>query len=116
MCIILMLVLTILSYMYFQIPFSNILKAMMGSLVFIGMVSYIDISIIDTKIGRRLQKNGFGIYLFHPMIIYILYFYLGSVNLSPLALCFGIATVSYVLSSIFTEVFRKLHLTLLVGE
>ena len=94
----------------------NFLKAIFGSLFIVGISKYIPEKILSQRFFFNAKINGFGIYLFHPMIIYILYFFLGSTNTNPIILCLGIAIISYILSWLFTELFRKLKLSILIGE
>ena len=65
---------------------------------------------------KQANKNGFGIFLFHPMIIYVLYYILGGKNIHPLLLWAGISCVAYFASRGLTVLFRKMHLGVLIGE
>ena len=73
-------------------------------------------SIMETKVFKYLKKNSFGIYLFHPMIIYLLYFYLGNYDVLPIVLCSFITIAAIIGSVLLTEVFRILHIQVLIGE
>jgi len=77
-----------------------------------GLTSYVK----DSVCIQYLNKNGFGIYLFHPMIIYVLYYYLGKYNVNPIVLCLGITVISYCLSIALTELLRRIKLKILIGE
>ena len=114
-CIIAMLVITVVAVNCSQIVI-KMLKALTGSLLFIGITSYIDKSFMTKKDVALMSRDGFGIYLFHPMIIYVLYYYLGNMNVNPFVLCFGITIVSYLLSAVFSEILRKLHMGFAMGE
>lgn len=92
------------------------ITAILGSCLFIGITYYITGNIEKKKLFIKANKNGFGIYLFHPMIIYIMYYYLGQYNINPLILCFGITAFAYICSWALTELFRKLRLNVLIGE
>ena len=61
-------------------------------------------------------KNGFGIYLFHPMIIYVLYVWLGQRDIQPWVLCIGIAAAAYLASDYLTRLLRRYGLGVLIGE
>lgn len=65
---------------------------------------------------RILWQDSFGIYLFHPMIIYVLYYCLGSLDIPPLALCFGAVAVALIGSVLATWGLRKMGLKILLGE
>ena len=71
---------------------------------------------IQTSFYRWSLKNCFGIYLFHPMLIYIAYYYLGSRSVPPLLFCPAVIVISYMLSGLLTMVVRWLHLGVLIGE
>lgn len=72
--------------------------------------------ICETGWFKELKKNGFGIYIFHPMIIYVLFYYFGSYNVSPVILCGLIFLVSYTFSYFLSVMMRKIHLSFLLGE
>ena len=99
-----------------NIVFVKYLSTLVGGLVCISLTSYMKMQFMNNRFVKVLSKNGFGIYLFHPMIIYILYYYLGGLDINPIVLCVGITVVSYFLSVLLTEIFRKARLTLLIGE
>lgn len=92
------------------------IKAIAGSLVIIGITVYVPQKFMDINFCAEANKNGFGIYLFHPMIIYVLYYYLGQADIAPFVLFIGITIVSYFSSWLFTVMFRNMHLSLLIGE
>lgn len=94
----------------------NIIKALTGGLSIIGITFYIPEKIMKYDLVKKFNNNGFGIYLFHPMIIYILYYYLGKYNINPFILCFGITLLSYIISWLLTDILRKIHLFKLIGE
>ena len=70
----------------------------------------------SSRLFRGLKKNSLGIYLFHPMVIYVLFYLFGQAQINPYCLCLGIAAVSFALSVGLTELVRKLHLGILIGE
>lgn len=87
-CIIAMFVITVVAVNYSHIVI-KMLNALTGSLLFIGITSYMDKSFMSKKFVALMSRDGFGIYLFHPMIIYVLYYYLGNMNVNPIVLCLG---------------------------
>ena len=72
--------------------------------------------ILNTVWYQTIKRNAMGIYLFHPMIIYILYYFLGPRNIHPLVLSSSIAIVSIYVSVFLTRLIRMLHLQVLIGE
>ncbi len=73
-------------------------------------------AITDNRIYKLVKENAFGIYLFHPMIIYVLYYALGSLGINPIILSSCIAVTAFALSILLTVIVRKLHLRTLLGE
>lgn len=91
---------------------------------FIGILMIIFLSILLEK-GTSLTKTNFykcvkdtsmGIYLFHPMIIYLGYYWLGCRDIPPILLSVGIAVASFYISIALTKVVRLLKLEIILGE
>lgn len=95
-----------------------IIKALLGSGLVIGLVSYIVIHRKDNKLYNKMRENGFGIYLFHSMFIYILFYCIKvlNINVNPYISCLIVAILSYLLSFFMTEIVRKLKLKIIIGE
>ena len=72
--------------------------------------------IINNPIFCCIKKNSFGIYLFHPMIIYVLYHLLGQSDIDPILLSTIISIVATILSVYGTKIVRLLHLQWVIGE
>lgn len=68
------------------------------------------------KFYKLLLDNSMGIYLFHPMIIYILFYYWGQYNVSPIILSLVIFIISFGISLILTILLRKTKLKFILGE
>lgn len=81
-----------------------------------GIVQHVNLDIFRSKWLKRAGKNGFGIYLFHPMIIYLLFYYFGGYDIAPGLLCGTIIFISYAASWILTEIIRKVPLKIVIGE
>lgn len=95
-----------------------IIKALLGSGLVIGLVSYIVIHRKDNKLYNKMRENGFGIYLFHSMFIYIIFYCIKvlNINVNPYINCLIVAILSYLLSFFMTEIVRKLKLKIIIGE
>lgn len=91
-------------------------KALAGSAAVIGLSAYVTEWMSGKKWFQVLQKNGFGIYLMHPMIIYVLYYYLGPKDIHPWLLFTGVTLVSYFVPVGISMIFRKMRLNILLGE
>lgn len=70
----------------------------------------------NLKLYKSLKRNSFGIYLFHPMIIYALFAFLGQYSINPLLLSIVAFIASTVISYAATEFLRKKNLHILIGE
>lgn len=65
---------------------------------------------------NKVNSNIFGIYLFHPVIIYLFFYYLDKSEIGVLPITVSVVVISFILSFYLTELMRKLHLNLLIGE
>lgn len=92
------------------------LCAVIGISVIAGVAQYADKKIQETFVFKKLKQNSFGIYLFHPMIIYLIFYLLGDKNIYPIVLLVISVVVSFVLSYALTELFRKIKLGIFIGE
>lgn len=81
-----------------------------------GIVQHVNLDVFRSKWLKRAGKNGFGIYLFHPMIIYLLFYYFGGYDISPVLLCGAVIMISYAVSWVLTEIVRKTPLKVVIGE
>lgn len=70
----------------------------------------------NTKWFRVMKENSMGIFLFHPMIIYVGFFWLAPKDIEPIILSIAIALLSILLAVILTKIMRKLRLGFLMGE
>lgn len=68
------------------------------------------------RIFNRILRNSYGIYLFHPMIIYTIYTLLQNTPIPPSILILCTLTLSSFMSYYITEALRYLHLRWLIGE
>ena len=93
-----------------------ILSAPIAILLIYNLSFRINEKLCENKLFVELKKNGFGIYIFHPMIIYILFYFWGNLNFNPIILCFSVFAISYILSYLLTIILRKVHLGFLLGE
>lgn len=94
----------------------KVIVATSGIAFMFGIVQYINLKICDGKLYGNIKKNSFGVYLFHPMIIYVLYYYFGDLNINPILLCSMIIVITYLISHFATSIVRKLKLGIIIGE
>lgn len=99
--------------------FTNIIYICIGITMIFVFAQWLTVSkkeILDTFLYNCIRSNSFGIYIFHPMIIYVLFYLFGDYDISPFILStviFGISTAG---SIFITYVLRKLRLGILIGE
>lgn len=65
---------------------------------------------------RQLLLNSYGIYLFHPMIIYLIFFYFRGLVTNPYAFSAAVFVTSILLSNFLTNLFRYIGLSQVIGE
>lgn len=61
----------------------------------------------DKKIYKMIQKNSFGIYLLHPMIIYVLFYFFRTVN--PYLFCVVVLVVTFIVSYLVLYIYHIFH-------
>ena len=88
-----------------------------GIFAFYGFAALIaSEKLVSNRFVKTLARDGFGLYLFHPMIVYCI-MYLGSKTpISPFLLFPLTVLVSFTLSMALTELVRKIKLGILIGE
>ena len=63
-----------------------------------------------------LSKNSYGIYLFHPMLNYLIFYQWREVFGNPYITCIIVSIVITILSIFITEICRKCRLGFIIGE
>lgn len=99
----------------------NYITAILGTILIysISIKLSSNTKIIKNKTIINLNKNSYAIYLFHPMIIYLLFSILAkqsSIKISSFLIAFMILIASIIASLILTYFFRKIKLNLVIGE
>ena len=95
----------------------NLCSAMFGIVTVYSIVNMIlNTNISNNKLYKELKKNSFGIYLFHPMIIYVMFYYLGNKNINPFLLTGILFVIAMILSDVFVRCVRKVKLGIIIGE
>ncbi len=70
----------------------------------------------SSRVYQFLRRDGFGLYLFHAMFIYLLFHFLGGTQIAPVLLVLISVAVSSALSFLGIFLVRKLHLGVILGE
>ena len=97
---------------------TNITYAVIGILAIIclSVVLQGDTKLQTTTLYNVMKRDAFGIYLFHPMIIYIMFYLLGEFDISPYFLSLLAIGISIIISIVLTEFIRKIKLKVIIGE
>lgn len=72
--------------------------------------------IFENRIYRFLERNCFGIYLAHPMIIYVCFYYFRNLMKNPYITSIIVTLLALCISAALTEALRKLKLRIILGE
>lgn len=104
----------------FLIYFStnNLINNMTGIIVFLTLFLFVSVppKIINSIYYEKLRKYSMGIYLFHPMIIYVLFYYLGKYNINPIILSLFIFIICFSVSWILTALIKRTRFKFIFGE
>lgn len=98
-----------------NIPFMSTIAAIGGIMLFYT-ISCDFRGITKYKIYQLISKNSFGIYLYHVFFIYLMFFYLANISISPYLLISIVFVVSLALSIAMTELTRKIGWNVIIGE
>ena len=102
---------------YWNTFHAQILYGILGSfMVLLLSMNYSNLKIWTHTLTLKLMKSSYGIYFFHPMIIYVLYYYLYKKEITPVVLCTGIFLISFIASYFLTGLIRKLKIGFVIGE
>ena len=72
--------------------------------------------ILENSLMRIVRRNLFSVYLFHPMIIYVLFYLLGQYAINPILLSFLVFVTAITLSIGMAYLVRRVKLHWIIGE
>ncbi|WP_423188909.1 acyltransferase family protein [Alkalibacterium sp. f15] len=75
-----------------------------------------EVFLIKNSIVETINLDLFGIYLFHPMIIYLLFYSIRDIQHNPYLVTVLFTMISFLLSMVFVRLFRILKINILIGE
>lgn len=87
-----------------------------GSLFYLIAYQLLSTKFTKTKFYKTISKSSYGLYLFHPMIIYLVFYYTKNILINPFLLVAIACVISITLSLLFIKLFRFLNLYILIGE
>ena len=94
----------------------DFLVALSGILLSYLIVGRLLGKILKIKFYSVVARDSFGIYLIHPMIIYLIFYYWGDSTFNPYIFSILVLGIVLILSCLATELIRKLHCKFLLGE
>lgn len=98
---------------------TNDFLAGIGCFVVFSLVIYIEMyihSFAECKLYKVIEKNGFGIYLLHPMLIYIIFYFGKDMDINPFIFTILTTVSVFIISILFTYIIRILKLKFIIGE
>lgn len=111
----LVLVLLYKNNLSFKIPFIETIAAMCGIMLVYHVAC--DMSFLTRyKWYQWISKNSYGIYLYHVIVIYLMFYWSRNISISPCILVPLVFGISLIVSLILTEMTRKMGLQFLIGE
>lgn len=95
----------------------QIVAAISGSgLLYLISHAVSETALADKKWFQSLANDSYGIYLFHPMIIYVLFFWVRNMKHSPYVGTVVIFIIATNLSILLVRMFRVIGMNILIGE
>lgn len=102
------------------LPYENwpfrIAKAASGIGITLGFVQYVSPKMCTTRVFNKLKSSAYGVYFFHPMVIYFMFYVLHGCSINPYVLSAFIIVISYIVSYFMTWLIRKIKLGIFIGE
>ena len=98
----------------------NLITAVIGMLCLYQCIRITKKYIIQIKIYKWIERDSFGIYLFHPMIIYVLFYWVKKFGFGlkyPIIVCVMIFVITMIASMMFVKIIRwTKYGKLIIGE
>ena len=98
----------------------NLITAVIGMLCLYQCIRITKKYIIQIKIYKWIERDSFGIYLFHPMIIYVLFYWVKKFGVGlkyPIIVCVMIFVITMIASMLFVKIIRwTKYGKLIIGE
>lgn len=108
-------ILLIIAYIFLiQYCSIGILNNIVGLLISLFLIMIVPLKM--NKMLNFLSNYSMGIYLFHPMIIYIMFYYFGRYNISPYVLSIFVFVVTILISILLTFIVKKAKINFILGE
>ncbi len=85
-------------------------------LLYLAMLVVRSERFIEFPLVDKMTKDSYGIYLFHAMLVYLIFFCFSKIAVPPLLLIVIAFSVSLTLAFLFTEICRRFGLEWIIGE
>lgn len=98
---------------------TNDLLAFLGCFNMFSIAIFIELyipNIKNTQIYKIIKRDGYGIYLIHPMLIYILFYIFRNYYINPYVFLLGAFIVVFMMSIFGIGLLRKSKLRIIIGE
>lgn len=93
-----------------------VVTALCGIGFIYALVNKMSMKICESRFFESLRRDGYGIYIFHPMIIYVMFYYTKQFQVNRILLCICLAVASYFLSIMISHLIRLCKLGFTIGE
>jgi peptidoglycan/LPS O-acetylase OafA/YrhL len=95
----------------------TLLPALLGIYVIYGFsVLLTRTRIIKNKIFELILRDNFGLYLWHPMIIYLLFYLIRKYEINIAIVVIAIFLITTIISLFLSQLFRKIKCGFVLGE
>lgn len=95
---------------------TSLLCAFLGIAACILLIEHFADYLNSLSLFQKIQNTSMGIYLFHPMLIYIMFYFIHDIDLNPYMVTFACFIITMLLSYFLTKLMRFLHLKTILGE
>lgn len=104
-----------LCYMFRQYIVATVLAALLGIFISFWLTYRFSDTLEKSWIVGCIKKYSMGIYIFHPMVIYIWFYFVGN-RINAFASCGCAFITSISVSILFVMLLRKVKMIYLIGE
>lgn len=94
----------------------SLLCAFLGIAACILLSGHFSEPLKNIALFQSIQGTSMGIYLFHPMLIYIMFYFIQDMNINAYVITGACFILVMIFSHYLTKLFRKLGLKALLGE
>ena len=107
----------VLFYLSGKIYITNLFISIVGIFMALSLLLIIPEKIYkENKIYKHIKQNSMGIFLFHPIIIYVLFYLFGDKTINPYILSGTIFIISFIVSDFLTTIMKKSKIKFIMGE